>query len=87
MIKGGYQILDLRDRNFVIGAGSTINGAYETIEGTRKAILVSGIVIAGVEYHDTFAEFTVVGSNYTAQLYDKTITVTSADLVTISAGK
>ena len=84
MNKGGYQILDLKNTNFALGTGAVVAGAFETIRGTKKPILVSGIVIAGTEYHDTYVDFTVVSSAFEGTIYGKKISITSTDTVTIS---
>ena len=65
----------------------TIDGVYDKIKSTRKAILISGLNVGGTEYHDTFVELTVSGTNYTGTIYGKTITISNADLVTVSASK
>ena len=80
---GGYQILDLKNTNFVTGTGQKIEGAYDLLEGTRKVTLLTNIVIDDTEYKDTFVEFTG-GANFTGEVYGKTITITSADLVTFA---
>ena len=69
MNKGGYQILDLKNTNFALGTGTVVAGAYSTIAGTKKPILVSGTVIAGTEYHDTYVDFTVVSSAFEGIIY------------------
>ena len=84
MTKGGYQIIDLKDVKLTLGTGVTFKGVYNQIKGTRKAILVSGLNIAGTEYHDTFVDFTVSSTTYTGTIYGKTITVTNEDLVTVA---
>ena len=92
MNKGGYQILDLKNTNFALGTGAVVAGAFETIRGTKKPILVSGIVIAGTEYHDTYVDFTLVktasssGTNiyFQGTIYGKKIKITNTDIVTIS---
>ena len=66
MQKGGYQIIDLRDHAHTAGIGEIHEGIYDKIEGTRKAILLSGLILDGVEYHDIFIFPTVNGSNYVA---------------------
>ena len=66
MLKGGYQIIDLGDKEHTSGVGMTHDGIYDKIEGTRKAILLSGIVIDDVEYHDTFINPVVNGTKYVA---------------------
>lgn len=84
MLKGGYQIIDLADKEHTLSVGVEHEGIYEKIEGTRKAILLSGINIGGTEYHDTFVELTVSDSNYTGTVYGKTITISDEDVVTIT---
>lgn len=66
MIKGGYQIINLNDHPHTTGVGAIHEGIYDKIEGTRKPILLSGIVINAVEYHDTYIFPTVNGTNYVA---------------------
>ena len=84
MNKGGYQIVDLGGKNFTLGTGIVVNGTYDKIKGTRKPIYVSGIVIAGTEYHDTYVDFTVNQTNFEGTIYGKKIVVKNDDTVTIS---
>ena len=85
MTNGGYQIIDLKNIKLTVGTGTKIDGVYDKIKSTRKAILISGLNVGGTEYHDTFVELTVSGTNYTGTIYGKTITISNEDLVTISA--
>ena len=84
MNKGGYQILDLKNTNFALGTGAVVAGAYSTIAGTKKPILVSGIVIAGTEYHDTYVDFTINNTAFEGVIYGKKISIANTDTVTIS---
>ena len=84
MNKGGYQILDLKNTNFALGTGAVVSGAYSTIAGTKKPILVSGIVIAGTEYHDTYVDFTINSTAFEGIIYGKKISIANTDTVTIS---
>lgn len=84
MNKGGYQIVDLGGKSFTLGTGIVVDGTYDKIKGTRKPIYVSGIVIAGVEYHDTYVDFTVNQTNFEGTIYGKKIVVQNNDTVTIS---
>ena len=84
MNKGGYQILDLKNTNFTLGTGAVVSGAFKTILETKKPILVSGIVIAGTEYHDTYVDFTVVSTAFEGIIYGKKISIANTDTVTIS---
>lgn len=88
MNKGGYQILDLKNTNFALGTGAVVAGAFETIRGTKKPILVSGIVIAGAKYNDTYVDFTIGKTGniiaFEGTMYGKKISITNTDIVTIS---
>ena len=84
MNKGGYQILDLKNKSFALGTGAVVAGAFETIRGTKKPILVSGIVIAGTDYHDTYVDFTVNNTAFEGTIYGKKITIANTDTITIS---
>ena len=92
MNKGGYQILDLKDKSFALGTGAGVAGAFKTIAETKKTILVSGIVIAGTEYHDTYVDFTLVKTvsqaavniSFQGTIYGKKIKIENTDTVTIS---
>ena len=66
MVKGGYQIIDLGGHNHTSGVGAIHEGIYDKIEGTSKPILLSGIVLNAVEYHDTYIFPCVNGTNFVA---------------------
>ena len=85
MIKGGYKIIDFKDVNILTSNGATVPGIYDDIKNShRKAIMVSGITIDGVEKPDCFVDCEVSGSNYTFAAYEKTFTITSANKVTFA---
>lgn len=88
MNKGGYQILDLKNTNFALGTGALVAGAFETIRGTKKPILVSGIKIAAKKYNDTYVDFTIGKTGniiaFEGTMYGKKISITNTDIVTIS---
>ena len=88
MNKGGYQILDFKNTNFTLGTGAVVSGAFKTIKKKKKPILVSGIVIAGTAYNDTYVEFTLtkLSSNtyFAGKIYNKLIRIALNDTVTIS---
>ena len=83
MKTGGYQIIDLQDEDLRSNIGMQYTDLYEKIEGTRKPILVTGITIDGVEYHNTFAEFVVNGSNYETTIYGKKLVISDLNVVTV----
>lgn len=84
MIKGGYQIINFNDKNHELNVGIIHEGIYEKIEGTRKAILISGLVIDNVEYHDVFVFPRVVGSNFMFKIDEFNVTIEDTDVVTIT---
>ena len=87
MIKGGYKIVNLKDVNLITGSGSPvkIDGIYDAIENNyRKPILLSGIVIDGVEKADAFATLFTNGGNFVAFVYNKYIKITSDDMVSVA---
>lgn len=85
MVKGGYKVVNFKDENITAENGATVSGVYESLENNyHKALMISGVVIDGTEYNDTFVEVTVSGSDYTFTAYGKTFTVTSEDKVTVA---
>lgn len=86
MIRGGYKVVDFKDVNLTVDEGSTISGIYEEVEGSyRKAILVSGVTINGVEYRDTFVDVSHAENNYSFSAYGYTFTISNDEKVTIAA--
>ena len=82
---GGYQLINFADVNLVSGEGKIIKGIYESIKGNyRKPTVIHRLTIGNVEQVDTYAQFVVSGSNYTATIAQGTITVTSDDTVTFT---
>ena len=79
---GGYQIIDLKNINFVSGTGQTVAGIYDLLKANRKAVLLTNIVIGGTKYRDTFIE--LKGATFTGTCYGYTLTITNADLVTFT---
>ena len=89
MVKGGYQIIDLKNKELQLGVGMVYDGIYDLLESTRKVVLVSGLNIDGTEYKDMFLNFGVVGSEFHAIIiFDITntllITINDNDIVTIT---
>lgn len=82
-MKGGYQIIDFKERNLT-GNSVIIPGVYESIEGNYyKPILLSGLVIDGIERSSVFAIPQIIGGNYEFFVYDERITITSEDSVSL----
>lgn len=84
-LRGGYQIIDLERKNLAVGSAVTVAGIYDKIEGTDKTILVTGVVVSDVEYHDAFVTPIVNASNFEFVLYGYTFSITSEDAVSITA--
>lgn len=83
MKKGGYKIIDFKDINITTGTGVTVVGVYEDIEKSyRKAILLSGITVDGVEKPDCFVDCEISDGNYNFTAYGLTWVITKEDLVT-----
>lgn len=84
-MNGGYKILDFKDVNITSDSGATVVGIFEEIEGShRKAILVSGVTLDGVEQRDTFVDPIVNAGSYTFTAYGKTFTITNENKITIA---
>lgn len=85
MIKGGYKIINLKNVAIDTENGTTLTGIYNDIENNyRKPLLLSGVVIDGVEKADTFINVIVSDGNYTFATYGKTYTISSDDLIKIA---
>lgn len=85
MLKGGYKIIDFQDVNILAEGGAVVIGIYEEIEKShRKAILISGVTIDGVEKPDCFIDCEVQDSSYTFSAYGKSFTITAEDKITIA---
>lgn len=85
MRKGGYQIIDLHDTNFKVGVAVMKSGIHDKIEGSyRKPILLSGLMVANVEYPDTFVEVKVNASAFEISAYGMKIKIENTDTVTVS---
>ena len=86
-IKGGYKLIDLKDNKLTVGGnGVTVKGIYNSIENSyNKPLILTGINIGGVKRNDIFIDFAFNSGNYVANIsVTEKITITNADLVTIS---
>ena len=87
-IKGGYKLIDLKDNKFTVGgSGIPVKGIYNSIENSyNKPLILTGINIGGVEKNDVFVDFNDDSGSYVANISaTEKITITNADLVTITA--
>lgn len=84
MKNGGYKIIDLHDNNLT-AVSTIIKGVYEDIKNSyRKPLLLSGIVIDGVEKNDAFVVAEAGVGSYVIKYGEKVITITSEDGVTVA---
>ena len=83
---GGYQILNFNNVSLTSGSGVKIEGVYDTLEGNyRKPILISGLVIEGIEQVSTFSQFVVADGSYKTELAQGSIVITDDDTVSFIA--
>lgn len=84
-MRGGYKLISLENKNIVTGSTATIDDIYERIENSnRKPLVLTGIVIDGVEYNDCGICPVLNGTSYTFTAWGKTYTVTDADKVSFA---
>lgn len=51
---GGYKIIDLKNKPLSPNVGMVYEGIFESLEETRKTILISGLNLSGKEINDIF---------------------------------
>ena len=81
---GGYQIIDLKNINFVSGTGQTVAGIYDLLEANRKVVLLTNIVIDGIEYKDTFVELKAETTAITGTCYGYKLAIAMTNKVTFT---
>lgn len=69
MLKGGYQIIDLNFENFTLNVNNPNVNIKQKIDSTAKPLLISGLVLNGVEYRDFYLT-PKEGYVYTNGVYD-----------------
>lgn len=84
MLRGGYQIIDLKHKKLVAASNISLPGIYNRIESTTKPLLLSNINVNGVEKHDSFITPTISGTNYVITIYGLKLTIASSDIVTVA---
>jgi hypothetical protein len=82
MNNGGYKIIDFNSVDRNNGVSMVYEGIYNDIESTRKAILVSGLVIDGNEFRDEIVKITYNGTNVYLIGENFVIEITDNDIVT-----
>ncbi|MCQ2077232.1 MAG: hypothetical protein MJZ20_09475 [Bacteroidaceae bacterium] len=82
--QGGYLIIDFKGKS-LSDVKTVIDGIYDRIEGNKgKAMLLSGLVLGGVEKPDAFATYKVDSGNFVFTVYGYDITITDDDEITIA---
>lgn len=82
--KGGYKIIDLKHTDFLsLEVGVVLAGIYASIESSyNKPLMLSGIVIDGVEKNDVYIEeLKVVDGSFVFKAYGYEITIDDEDNV------
>lgn len=87
----GVKYIDLEGNNFLsTGTPVTIKGVYNRIKSTRKRIVLTNFSIDGVKSHDIDSPVTSDGTDYHIIFFIRTgkitITITSDDEITLTAG-
>lgn len=81
-MRGGYQIIDLGG----VTLPATIKGTHakcaEVFTKTKKTVKLSGLAVSGAVVPDADGYLTLSSTTYTIHAGGRTVTVTSADIVT-----
>lgn len=89
--KAGYKVIDLKGKPLTLASETAvvIDGIYDKIEGTRKVVMVSGLVTTDgeetptiTEYPDFFVNFVVASDDFVATHVVGTATVGSVTTAT-----
>lgn len=90
MLTGGYQIINFKGTPLTIAADAVvIEGTYEAINanynGSKKATLISGLVVGGVAYPDFYAAIELDGAEYKFVSHGtNTVSVAAGDEVKVT---
>ena len=91
-MRGGYLIIDLKNKPLEDGVGVVYEGVYERIEATKKPVRICNVNIDGTEIRDVDLTFIgLVDSGYAAAFVTGStsynISITDTDVVTIKLGE
>lgn len=85
-MKGGYKIINFKNKKLTTGAFATISGIYDSVEHNyRKPLLLSNLVLDGVEIPDTFASYKLSGTDFVFNIPQGTIKISQNDSVEYTA--
>lgn len=83
-MRGGYQMVSLKNLN-IKSTPILINDVYDTIENTMyKPIMLTDIVIDGVNKNSLYVEISTNETNYVIDLYGGTLTITNKNMVSFT---
>lgn len=83
MVKGGYQIINFSGVEFTKNTPMQLSNIYDKIEGTDKAILLSGLNVNGIDYRDVMCTPIVIGNSYVIKAFGFRIYISDIDIVTV----
>ena len=81
-MRGGYSIINLKEKTLPATIAGTHAGCGEIFNKTKKTVKVSGLVVSGAVVPECDGYLTLSSTTYTIHAGGRTVTVTSADLVT-----
>ena len=84
MIRGGYQLINLKESTLPATIAGTHAALAELVKH-GKTLKLSGLVVSGVVRPECDGYVTISDTTYTIHADGHTITVTSADLCTLTA--
>lgn len=88
-MRGGYKIINFKNVPLETGGATMmVDGIYEEIEGNHhKAIMISNLVLDGIEINETFVNPIIAGATFRLPLNNnKSIIITDADAVSVVNG-
>lgn len=83
MVKGGYQIINFSGVEFTKDTPMQLSNIYDKIEGTDKAILLSGLNVNGIDYRDVMCTPIVIGNSYVIKVFGFRIYISDIDIVRV----
>ncbi len=84
MIRGGYQLIDLKEKTLPATIPGT-HAALDELVKHGKTLKLSGLVVSEAVRPECDGYVTLSGTTYTIHADGHTITITSADLCTLAS--
>lgn len=83
MVKGGYQIINFNGVKLTKNTIDRISNIFDKIDGTNKAILLSGLNVDGVDYRDVVCTPILIRGRYVIKVFGFRIYISANDSVTV----